>query len=235
VKLDIDIINRSAWPGWFLAPLCQWVAERAGIKPREIKGHDACRVPPGPRADYTITFKRAVRPSYWRGMNYGRRACNLTYHRRGTGCKTKDHRFQWGPTYDIRPGIEMLVYLMAHEMYHSTGGHPDLYRLPSGRTNRDLMEHRCNEFGAQTVAAFRAEWPEFRARLLSQLRAGLARRKRRVAVAADRAASVATPDARLDRKRALLKRWESKAKRAGTAIRKLRRSIAAIERRAAAK
>lgn len=211
--MKLTIVNRSAWPDWFVRPLASWVAGRAGIT-----------------WDFRLTLKAAVRPDYWRGRSYGRRECNLTYHRRGTGTKVKDHRFGWGPAYSIRPGVEMLVYLMAHEMYHSTGGDPDKFRLPNGLTNRDLMEFRCNEFGATAVVALREEWPAFRSRLLASER----RRRQRCRSVADRAEArqvqAKAPDTRLVHKQALLARWETKAKRAETACRKLRRSIAAIER-----
>lgn len=212
--MKLTIINRSAWPDWFVRPLASWVASRAGIT-----------------WDYTITLKKAVHPDYWRGINYGRRECNLTYHRRGTGSKGKDRRFASGPVWDVKRGIPMLVYLMAHEMFHSTGGHPDNFRLENGQTNRESMEQRCNRFGAEAAAAFSVEWPAFRARLMAAER----RRRQRRHVLADRAEALRTPDARLATQWAKLARWETKAKRAETACRKLRRSIAALERAASRK
>lgn len=207
----ITITNRSAWPDWFVRPLVEWVADRAGIT-----------------WDYAITLKSAVRPEYWRGMNYGRCACNLTCHRRNTRAKHKDHRFKWSPTYDLKPGIEMLVYLMAHEMFHSTGGHPRHFLLPGGRTNRDLMEFKCNEFGAAAAKAFWEWWPGQRVRAMAKMR----RARQRQAVAADRSErrdqERAAPDARIAKAEAMAVAWERKARLATNRAKKWRRRAGAI-------
>lgn len=212
MSLNLKIVNRSAWPDWFLEPVAKWIATKAGIA-----------------WGYRLTV-RSTRDRHTWGGRGGSCSGSVKYHRRAVVAWKKDSRFKWGPSYDLRPGLEMFVFLIAHEIYHATGGHPDKFKLPNGRTNADLMEFRTSEWAVWLVGEFRREWPSFVRLFLSRKRRERARAVRRQERAAAISSAKSRPEARLADKLERLKRWESKAKRAQMAILKLRRSIRALER-----
>jgi len=215
----LTITNRSAWPDWFMRPLCEWVAERAGIT-----------------WDYKWLQRSTSLPRNYGGRG-GRRSGRAWYSRRRCPPITADHRFQWSGKFSMMPGLPSLVFLIAHEMYHATGGHPDKFSartnagLGGTRINRASMEERCNRFGRATAAAFVEEWwPMMKPRLLESLRR--ARARRHAKAERERAASAhrSSPDVRIADAERKLAEWERRVRLAENRAAKYRRRLAALRR-----
>jgi hypothetical protein len=256
--LQLAVINRSLWPTELIEILGTWIAERAGI-----------------RWSYTVCMKSGRN---WHGLG-GTRKQDITSHRhfrRYPGSELvpwrqtirqfkklwpwthKDHRYQWAVEHTLDNRLESLVYLIAHEAYHATGGHPKNFRvlprgfiLPGtnrppqpgielqralerhGYTNNASMEFRCNQFGMETVVAFREVWrTELKLKVVKAMRKARERRKAEKAKAANRRQAKSSPNLKLEAARKRLVVWQAKLKRAETAVKKYTRKVRYYERRA---
>ena len=224
-KLRLKIVNRSKWPDGFLRVVCRWIGERAGV-------------PPG----YCFEF-----PSFadWhsyggRGGDYGQRTrMNRRFmSSRKVGGKSpwpyrfREDRFAWSAKDHLMANrIEAFVYLVAHEAYHSTGGHPKNFRVRPGRCDNASMEFRCNKFAWETVLAFRDAWPKLKTKVRAAMRAD-ADAVRRVK---DRKATARSPDGKLVRVLANLSNWERKLKFAQNKVAGYKRKARYYQGRVAAK
>jgi len=214
MKTKLTVTNRSEWPSPAIKVLAEWIVKEAGIA-----------------WDYSILV-RSCRSQTWGGRG-GRRSQRIWFDRRYRAdwpLHHKDHRFGWSHVQEYRTRMEVLVMLIAHEAYHATGGHPE--RFKSGdRINRASMEYRCNKFADETIVKLRVEWPALRCRIYKAMR--LDRQKQ--ATVRQRKADARGPERKLQLAQQNLTKWESKAKRVQTALRKYRRKVKYYEGRMAAK
>lgn len=132
----------------------------------------------------------------------------------------KDRRFQWSHSQHFRTRMEVLVMLLAHEAYHATHGHPDAHQS-NGRTNRDLMEYRCNIFADETIAALRDEWLRLRKKIYTAMRKDRERQKQ---AKAQRAAKRG-PDHKLKLAQGNLGCWEKKLKYAQNKVKTYKKKV----------
>lgn len=153
-KAKLEIINRSSWPDGFINIIAPWIIKRAGIT-----------------STYHITLRRATYKRTWRGRcasHWQTLCCHRRVYRPNELVENKDSRFVWSAEQKWSGPIETLVFLMAHEAWHATGGHPRHFRN-KGRTDAASMEYRCNKFGIEAVEAFRAEWPTLKLKVRREI------------------------------------------------------------------
>ena len=237
----VTVVNRSAWPDPFLRVVCQWVydvtfehATRAGYVREGFKAVFPDTVFASPHGSAWLSEIRCViYRHYRRGANHrarqGRRGLRSTpgkYWPRDW----RESRFKWGGSVNLRSRVEMLVFLIAHEMRHATAENVAI-RKAGGARGRSAMENDCNKCGAAVVARWRVE-----------RRAIMRRVKRAMVVARDKALLTAaikrdrkTPEYKLQRASANLARWEIEAKRVARFMAKYRRQVKYYTGRAAAK
>lgn len=203
------VFNKSDWSDEWVQVVFRWLWKR-------LKRDQ--------RADYTFqvrrgsaTHGRAGRVSGWMRMPV--RCPHLTHLRR-------DNRFAWAPEYDVRNRLEGFVFLMAHELRH---GHADNWALYSTGRNQGA-EHDANHWAFEQVEAFRQEWPALRAEILKMHRDARANQRAKAERAAAARAAKSDPFVKLEKVLARKRAWETKAKRAATALKKLKRSEAALRR-----
>ena len=224
VIFRISIVNRSRWPNWFVHPMARWIAERAGIAWAYRLELPNASVWAG-RGGYNGSRCRVPRKGYARDGKYPALITETRF-------KTLKQ------AHEVRSAMESWVYLVAHEMYHATGGARHKHRK-GGRTNVYMMEYQCNEFANKCVEAFRAEWPALRDSMMHGLRMSRARRLRRTRRKQEQSEERGSHSFKMEHARAKLAEWEAKRARCETFISRYRRSIrslnAAETRRAAKK
>lgn len=212
--MKLTIVNRSGWPDWFVKPVARWIAARAGID----------------RA-YQLNLVGTRDTRRLAGRAWGH-CSRVRVHRRfsphgGWPYTTKYWKYKWSFTYQLHNRLEAFVDIVAHEMFHATGGHPSKFRK-DGRTDVASMEMACERFSKATVEAFRVEWPALRAKCIAELRRDRDRRKAKVIAKSD-------PTPKLDRAAKNLANWQRKAKLAATKIKKYKQQVRYYEGRVAAK
>ena len=229
-KLIIE--NRSLWPDEFVNPVCEWIVARAQITWR-----------------YRILLKGGINWFGRGGKNEQRSQIHRHHHRafgffgghkKGTPyvnnkaiypTEIKDPRFKWSASHQIQNRLEHFVFLIAHEAYHASGGHPSLFKNPNGTTNADSMEFRCNDFGHQTVIAFREYW---KTTLKAKVRAALRKSRDRVEAAKQQKVEAkmakTDPNVKLTAAQQSLAMWEKKLKLAQTKVKKYQRLVKLYER-----
>lgn len=213
-KIKLTIINRSKWSDGFVNILCPWICKRAGID-----------------FEYEITLKSTQHKGTWNGIG-ARHWQTVRCHRRvvhGNGAVTsKDSRFQWSKQYHWTGPVETLVFLLAHEAWHATGGGPWKFRNQrTGRTDCASMEYRCNKFGMEAIEAFRAEWPAMKLRVVLELR----RLTMRKNVAAANKVAKRGPDAKLMQAQKNLANWQRKLKFAANKVKAHESKVKLFNRR----
>lgn len=218
MKTAFHIKNRSGWPDWFAIPVARWVAHRAGI----YKSN---------RHDYTLEIVNTKFKDTLCGRSYGYRA-RVRVHRRFTPRSgifpyiTKYWTYKWSMKYALNTRIEAFVDIIAHEMFHSTGGRPALFRS-EGRTDRQSMEMACERFSKETVEEFRKVWPgELKERVKAELRRN---QIRTISV------TKSNPDVKLQAALDKLAVWQKKLKLANTKIKKYKQQVNYYQKRSAAK
>lgn len=214
--MKLKITNRSDWPDWFVRPVCRWIVSRAKIT-----------------RDYEIELPKVTDPRMWAGRA-GSRHQRSRIHRRltpssGWPWQVRYWRYQWSRPYLLANRIEAFVYLVSHEAAHATIGNPGRFRKPNGRCDDALMESACETFAQGTVDAFRLSWPAvLRHRVIAAARKHRASKRVKKSRRAD-------PSPKLAHAQGLLDKWQSKLKRAQTAIKKYRRQVKYYEGRVAAR
>lgn len=221
--MSTTIINRSKWPDWFVVPVCKWIVRQTGID-----------------WAYTVTLRaEPTRNNGWTNYIQGvgcreiRKPAN-TYGGRGwhSGQRSwmsrryrgqiRETRHKTGQVCDAHGPVESFVWLIAHEARHATAENQRKFGGVLGRENRVNGEHDANEWANEVVRRFREWWPSARSRIMADMR-----ERRRRAVLAKVGPSRAE---RIADARAMLAKWETKAKRAQTFAAKYRRRVAALER-----
>jgi hypothetical protein len=224
VRVDLPY---GHWPRAFVELVAEWVCCRERIdwpyvvtvtrpsKNTTYRGHgrkaeQRCFVP-----------RRYERPGYVRDLRRAYEGLAITLQYNPDARVTKREALDWAhgrvkrwPVVsgdqrfpDIRHGVEfrstldILIFVMAHEAHHATGGHPsnfksDLPRLPTDpalrrRVERERqrdsllrMETACNAAGLRALLDFRAEWPGIRSALRQRLARTRLETTRRAAVRA---------------------------------------------------
>lgn len=213
--MKLTVINRSKWPEWFVRPVCRWIASRAEIK-----------------WEYTLTLVGCSDRSMLAGRG-ARRRSRVRIHRRfkpsgGWPYMTKYWRYKWSRQYALHNRIEAFVDIVAHEMYHATGGHPDRFTR-NGRCDDQSMEMACERFAEATVEAFRLEWAS---RLKPAAKAAL-RASRAKAKAIKKSRSDPSPKLTAAQKKLI--EWQRRAKAAANRVKKYQRKVRYYEGRLAAR
>lgn len=219
----LTITNKSQWPDLWVGTVLRWIWKRLDRRDTRAASYRFTVRAPSPTRD---VHGRAGRVEGF--MRLGRRAKSFKHLQR-------DHRFAWAPEYPVDGALEAFVFLAAHELRH---GHVDNHALWStGRVQG--AEHDANHWAAETLAAFKLEWPAIRAAMLASGRKARADAKARAAKEQERKAAKNAPETKLARVLDLKKAWQTKAKLAATKLKKLNRREAAlrrsIDKRAAAK
>ncbi len=205
----LSITNRSQWPDWFVKPVALWIRDRAGIA-----------------INYNL-----ILPSYskmhvfcGRGWSYKSR-CRI--HRRftptlGWPYTDKYWRYAWSFTHQLENRLEAFVHLVAHEMFHATGG-------SRAKWGSDVqgMEMACQRFGRDTVLEFRKAWPAMKAKCKQKMRDSRQRQVKKKQAKSD-------PSMKFLDAQAAFERWNKKAKLAATKMKKYRRRMNYYSTRAAA-
>lgn len=209
----IKIDNRSRWPDEFVDVLVPWICAEAGI-------------------DFPYSVQLA--PKGWGGTGGRYRQRTHCVRRKRPG-HTKDGRMKHSERHELRSSVEWFIYIVAHEAYHATKGHPTEFRKGS-RTDVQSMEWWCNHWAYNIVIHYRLN----RRKLMAQVKRNLRRTKRarqakerqqeRVQAAKDHRK---TDDYKLVNAQRLLKQWEAKRKLAATKVKKYRNRIRHLERKAA--
>lgn len=207
-------VNRSKWRDEWVQVVFRWLWKRLKRPPLRTDYSFQIR-------DGYATHGRAGTLSGW--MRMPRRQVGT---QDGLGQLRRDRRYAWAPEYEIRNRLEGFVFLMAHELRH---GHPDNYALYSTGRNQGA-EHDANHWAFEQVEAFRQEWPALRADILKMHRDAAAHRRAKKEQAAAARAAKNCPFAKLEKVLARKRAWETKAKRAATALKKLKRSESALRR-----
>lgn len=219
----MKIENKSQWPDLWVQPVLRWIWKRLNRKDARAATYVFTVRAPSPTRD---VHGRAGRITGF--MRLGRRAKSFKHLQR-------DRRFAWAPEYPVEGALEAFVFLAAHELRH---GHADNHALWSTGRNQGA-EHDANHWAAETLAAFKLEWPAIRARIMADARARRVEAAMRAERERQRKAAKNAPETKLAHVLALKKAWQTKAKLAATKLKKLTRREAAlrrsIDKRAAAK
>jgi hypothetical protein len=221
--MPLTIINKSQWQDLWVETVVRWIWRRLNRRdPRAAAYVFTVRAP----SETRDVHGRAGRVNGF--MRLGRRAKSFRHLQR-------DRRFAWAPEYPVDGALEAFVFLAAHELRH---GHVDNHALWStGRAQG--AEHDANHWAAETLAAFKLEWPAIRAAMLATARNARADAKAKAAREAERKAAKNSPETKLARVLELKAQWQTKAKRAANKLKTLNRREAAlrrsIDKRAAAK
>lgn len=200
--------NTSDYPDWFALPCLTWIMQEAGRDRQlavEIRKGD--EISGSGRAWVSRIFLRVRRRDPRTNWNY-------RGIRHDTGRET-------------RGAIEAFVFLAAHEVIHTTA---------EGREWIRTLPHASMEFRTQSAAMRILEaWRERgRAEVMRKAKSMLKRERQKKATAERRKATAKAPETRLAALVERQKQWQSKAKRAQTALRKIARQIKGVERRIAA-
>jgi hypothetical protein len=219
----MKIENKSQWPDLWVEPVLRWIWKRLNRKDARAAAYVFTVRAPSPTRD---VHGRAGRIKGF--MRLGRRAKSFRHLQR-------DRRFAWAPEYPVDGALEAFVFLAAHELRH---GHVDNHALWSTGRNQGA-EHDANHWAAETLAAFKLEWPAMRARIMADARRARIEAAMRAERERQRKAAKNAPETKLAHVLALKKTWQTKAKLAATKLKKLTRREAAlrrsIDKRAAAK
>ena len=200
--MKLTIKNTTSWPDPALRVMTRWVLKRAGIK-------DWYKL--------RVTNSRG-----WRGVCLGAHRCTIRLSRRYKPDKWPVvHKYAGRKSFPeivLRTRLEVLVHLLAHEIYHSAQA-------------REVGGWKAPEWDAEnwanhTMAAFREDWAELRHHIMAEMREVRQRSQKHEGSKDDRKA---------EHLRGLLEDWQRKAKLAGTKIKKYKVAIARVERRAAIK
>lgn len=214
--MDLTITNRSGWPTAAMNVICKWLVKREGVVAVDWP--------------YEITLRNTkFKHNYWSGRG-GKFACSVRFHRRAShinwDAPKGERRDYWGNytitekrfrsdfEFPVRSRLEVLVFLLAHEICHGNRGNRNAYKT-NGRIDRCDMESTCNRIGAQAVEALREEWPRLASEIATAMRAE--RRKKQ---------QKRSPDLRLQKRiqqaESQLKTWRRKHKLAETKLAKYR-------------
>jgi len=139
----------------------------------------------------------------------------------------RETRFKWdGQPHEVRNAAEAFVWILGHELHHASPlGQQEVRTLA-----HSSYEYRANLAGDRAVEEYRAgAGAKLRHAYASTLRRTRVRDARRVAAAQAREARDSAPETRVAKLREQAARWQTKAKRAATALAKIRRRISAIE------
>lgn len=200
--MRLTIKNSTAWSDAALQVITRWVLRRAGIK-------DWYKM--------RVTNSRS-----WRGVCVGAHRCTIRLSRRYKPDKWPIvHKYRDRKSFPevvINTRLELLVHLLAHEIYHSVQARePGGWRAP---------EWDAENWAKHAMAAFREDWQCIRGMIMMDMRADRQRQGRKDSLKLVK---------RAERLRDLLEDWERKAKMANTKIKKYRKALARVEKRAAMK
>lgn len=206
----LTISNRSRWPDWAIKDIVTWVVKRAGIT-----------------WQYNVQVKHTTLYN-WKGRGglYGQRIWLPRRFQPESGWPLIHSEWRYkdaGCEFVLRSRLELLVYLLAHEAHHATGGNRSKFKTALGRIDRRAMEIECNEEAAIAVQQFRIQFPDFVKRWRFILK--------RQAVAESPTVKIAQKRSHIARK---IEQWESRAKRAANAMKKYRKQLRYYDGRLAA-
>lgn len=204
--MALKIINKSQWPTPALNIIVRWVCRREKLG---TKQHP-----------YTVKVSDARKCAwYGDGGRYGQRIHIARRHGNVWPQVKKDRRLKDASEHSLNSPMEILVYLLAHEAYHATGGHPGQYRKPDGgKVDKQMMEWDCNHVAMRAVESFRAEWPTIRGAIYAAMRAERNKKHAKHERRAD-------PSPKLVAAETALEKWRRKLKLAQTKIRKYQRKV----------
>lgn len=216
--MALEIVNRSVWPTAAIRIIARWVCRREKL---------------GTRSQPYKILVRSTKRNTWGGRG-GRREQRIVIHRRyspphGWPYDHTDPRFKHATTHRLNSRVELLVYLLAHEAHHATGGRPSEYArsCPSGsRVDKASMEFDCNLAAYRAVRAFRMDWSRLRPQILAAVRKDRSKKTGHI----KRLSSEFT---KLRAAEQTVKRWERKLKLAQTKVKKYRKKVGHYRSKAA--
>lgn len=151
-------------------------------------------------------------------------------------CRAKYGRYGDFFDYEVNDYREGLVMLAAHEFWHLAR-----WQFPERRTNlypgqpEKSMEHDCECVASDAIVAFRKRRAELDARIDRHSQRIAAKHTRRAEQESSRRALKSSPEYRLAQAMKKLERWERRKRLAETKLKKLHRSISALQRSIKAK
>lgn len=219
-KLRVTIRNRSDWPDEFANVVVPWVCAQAGID----------------RPYFVDLWPSSGHWSGRGGWDHQTTLIGRRYYKPDEVHEHKDHRFKHHDEHVMTGNIEAFVYIVAHEAFHATEGHPDKF-TKNGRCDKVSMEWWCDHWAYRVVKKFRTEWPKtLRRQVASNFRRSIRARRTRERQHLKRLADAKhrlSDEYKLATARKLLKQWETKRKLASTKVRKYRQRVRYYDRKAA--
>lgn len=203
LKPKIIIENISRWPDSFVNVIIDWVLEQAKIDWSInviIKNHKSWS---GNGSIYKLIIRM-----------------NRRYKPGGFPWKHKDHRYKWSPEFEFKSRIEVFVFLLAHEAFHSV-------KANDGKKEKKCEEEFfCDDFAFRIVKKFRIEWYNLKEKIKKQFRKELNVKKREIKnlkkktiqkeelkkKQIGRKTEKRTPEYKLKKFTMLLNKWEKKQK-----------------------
>lgn len=206
-KLKIRIYNSSKWPTPFIELLSNWIIhERANIQ---------CQ-------NYTLILKHKTRGfSGHGGENHQTIRIDRKYLKGLYPYSFKDHRFKWAKTFKFQSPIEVLVFLMAHEAFHTFTGSKPYCNMKSCE-----REFHCNDFGFKTVEAYR-QLP----RNFSKIKKALRKSRKKITKQKEQKKKQNSPEHKLEVAQQRLTLWESKLKYTEHKIKHWQKKVKYYEKR----
>jgi hypothetical protein len=138
----------------------------------------------------------------------------------------KDGRFKYSKEHSLNDRIEIMVYLIAHELYHSTYKH---------EYSRSREEFLANDFAYKMVNKYREIKNKLWIKIREDIRKEHKRSVKKVNKEKEVKAKKKSPEFKLEHNKTLYEKWNKQKKHCENMMKKYRQKIKYYERRMAAK
>lgn len=204
--------NTGPWADEFLVAILEWAIpfmEKRYGRRTDLKRPLAVKA-----TNYQFGFRGRAYP--WRGRILVRMPRRFHKH---FPYQYDYAKYEWKVMRTAHSRVELFAGLIIHELIH-------IYDQAQEDLKPSATELRTCRHENECMPHFRKAWPAIRRKMAAAMR--------RNREAAKREAAKRTPDAKRElkivRAREAIKRWESKQKRAATALRKYRATLRRLER-----